>query len=246
MSRYLTPCKIALLGLAVLYTENVVPTSETTSILSFIITHLLPRPSDPSAVSGVDVEDVVPISEFEIALASHVSARPGRTIFDLLLKKLWAIDCSDALDAFITDLPSVLSKSREQMVKERETGDLGDHRCGRILRTSPLGAFIRRCHLEYTRLQFQDSTALWQDFIAYRAPTRLAYEKKNPPDGRNALDVNLSGFGLDASHPGVLLMYSRLLEQEEQQRTAGFSTYDIEKLLEFQVSEMQRMSMEML
>jgi anaphase-promoting complex subunit 5 len=240
MSRYLTPAKITLLVVVCLYADDVVPTKEATSVLAFILSHIVPPDQTSSATSSSEFEHALPISTFESALFSHPSARPGRTLFDLLLKQLWAIDCSHALDAFFTSLPGLLSKSREEILRERNTGEESDQPHGRILGTSPLGAFIRRCHLEYMRLQFQDSIILWQDFLSYRLPTRQAYEKKNPSDGANALDSNLAELNLDSSHPLAQLMYSRLAG-DEQKHHGAYSMYDVEKLMEFQVSELQKL-----
>ncbi|OAL23744.1 hypothetical protein AYO20_10890 [Fonsecaea nubica] len=241
MSRYLTPAKITLLVLTLLYTEDVVPTKEATAVLSFILSQIIPSSKhSPLFRESTEFEHALPIAEFESTLSSRPSARPGRTLFDLLLKRLWEIDCSHALDAFITYLPSLLTRSREQFQRDRESGDGSDQVHSPILRTSPLGAFIRRCHLEYTRLQFQDSITLWQDFIAYRLPTREAYEKKNHGGGRNALDSNLADLDLDSSHPLAMLMYGRLAE-DDQKYHGAFSMYDVEKLMEFQVSEIQRL-----
>ncbi|OAP55824.1 hypothetical protein AYL99_09976 [Fonsecaea erecta] len=240
MSRYLTPAKITLLVLALLYTEDVVPTKEATVVLSFILSQIVPSSKhSPLFRESTEFDHAVPITEFEATLSSRPSARPGRTLFDLLLKRLWAIDCSHALDAFITYLPSLLTKSREELLRDRDSGEESDQTQGRILRTSPLGAFIRRCHLEYTRLQFQDSITLWQDFIYYRNPTREIYEKKNYVGNRNALDSNFADLGLDSSHPLAQLMYGRLAE-DEQKYHGAYSMYDVEKLMEFQVTEIQR------
>ncbi len=240
MSRFLTPVRVSLLALAVIYTEGVIPTSECVKVLNLLISQLLPDSKHALPGSEEGFEHGVSISTFELTLSNLGSVMPGRTIYDLLLKKLWSIDCFDSLDNFITNLPYLLSKSREQVQKDKEAGMYVEGQNSGILRTSPLGAFIRRCYLEYTRLQFQDAIALWQKFVVFRAPTRQAYEKKNASDGRNALDSNLSELQIDSSHPLAQIMYSDLAEQEEHYRN-GFSVYDAEKLMEFQVSEMQRL-----
>lgn len=239
MSRYLTPSKVCLLALAQLYTEGVIANSATTSILSFLISHILHDSKHNSSSSLEEFDFVVPIKDFETSLSNQETGIPGRTVYDLLLKKLWTINCSDALDSFINSLPSLLSKSREQILKERETGEESDLPHGQIQPTSPLGAYIRRCHLEYTRLQFEDSLSLWQDFVAYRASTRQTFEKKNALDGQSALDVNLQELQIDVSHPLAQIMYGRLVQKINDQ-DSDFSAYDAEKLMEFQVSEMQR------
>jgi anaphase-promoting complex subunit 5 len=238
MSRYLTPPKVALLALALIYAEGVVPSSETVPILSFLISHIVPTNPESSHATLSDAKYVVKVEDFESALSSLPSAIPGRTLWDLFLRKLWSIDCSHALDQLISNALSVITKSREQLQRERDEGLLPDP-FARISRSSPLGAFIRRVHLEYTRLQFSDAAALWQSFMQYRRPTRHAFEKKNPNDRRNSLDVNLAELQLDSSHPVAQMLYGHLRDGEYG--TEDFmSTYDVERLMEFQVSELQR------
>lgn len=240
MSRYLTPSRIGLLALAFLYTEGVVPTSEATGTLSFLISHILPDASRPSEVPTADVNHIVPITAFEAQLAARASGIPGRTIWDLFLKKIWSFNCADSLELFLSNLPSLLAKSREQLLRERESGEeFGEHR-GHILRTSPLGAFIRRAHLEYTRLQFHDAVSVWQAFLTYRLPTKPAWEKKNPSDGGNNLDANFSDLHIDSSHPIAQIMYGKLVTEDGED--GGLSKYDVDRLMEFQVSELQSMT----
>jgi anaphase-promoting complex subunit 5 len=241
MSRYLTPAKISLLLVTLFHAEDVIPTKESIAVFAFLLSNIVPASKPATELEpSIDLDHALPISSFEAALAPLASARPGRTLYDLLVKRLWALDCSHALDHFITSLPNLLSKSREQILHERETGEELDQPFGRILRTSPLGAFIRRCHLEYTRLQFQDAITLWQDFVSYRMPTRPAFEKKNRADGTDSLDSNFKDLSLDLSHPLAQIMYGRLAEDEEKHHGA-YSMYDVEKLMEFQVSELQRL-----
>jgi anaphase-promoting complex subunit 5 len=240
MSRYLTPSKIGLLALAFLYTEGVVPTSETTAILSLLISHILPHASHPSEVPPADTNHIVPITAFEAKLAAHESGIPGRTIWDLFLKKIWSFNCADSLDLFLANAPSLLARSREQLLRDRESGEEFVEHPGRISRTSPLGAFIRRVHLEYTRLQFHDAGSLWHAFLAYRLPTKQAWEKKNPADGRSNLDANFSDFHIDSSHPIAQIMYGQLATEDEGD--GGLSAYDVERLMEFQASELQSMT----
>ena len=237
MARYLTPSKISLLALATLYDDGVIPTTSCVPILGFLIS--LIAPDGKASASPDDFEPAVPLIVFETALSKHASIQPGRSVYDLLLKRLWSIDCSDALDSFIEDLPRRLTQSREVILRQREAGLMESPTTGRIIRTSPLGSFMRRCHLEYMRLQFQEAVKLWQAFILYRAPTRPAFEKKNATEGSNALDINLSELQIDASHPLAGIMYGSLVDDEPKMPST--SVYDVEKLLEFQVSEMQRL-----
>jgi anaphase-promoting complex subunit 5 len=238
MARYLTPSKIALLTLIVLYTEDVVPVSEVVSVLSFLSSQIITdRYKSSHQPLNPDASYVTKIEDFEMALASLSSAVPGRTLWDLFLKKLWSIDCSHALDQLTSHALSQVTKSREQLQREREEG-IPPEPSGRIARTSPLGAFVRRTHLEYTRLQFSDAATLWQKYILYRKPTSVAFEKKNPLDGKSSLDVNLSDLQLDSSHPIAQMLYGGLDDVDGE--VEGFtSTHDVERLMEFQVSELQ-------
>lgn len=236
MSRFLTASKIGLLALISLYTEGIIPVLSSSATISFLLSRIIPDSRRPVAEPVRNGKHAIPIADFENALASHVSTVVGRTVWDALLRKLWSFDCSAALDEFINDFPPLLARSSDQIQREKEGHDPQPH--GKIARTSPLGAFIRRCHLEFTRLQFQDGILLWQDFIVYRAPTRQAWEKKNALGAHNGLDVNFSSLNIDVSHPLAQILYGRL--HSEEPPSSGFSLYDIERLMEFQVSELQR------
>lgn len=237
MARFLTPSKIGLLALALLYVQDEVPTSKSVGVLDFLTMYIVPTGRSARPRNGMEFDPALSLPAFERALAPLASIMPGRSMYDAFLKQLWSIDCSFALETFFEGLPDLLRKSREQIIHERELGLPAEEQTAKIMRTSPLGAFIRRCHLEYTRLQFQDAVELWQQLIVYRAPSRLQYERKNPPSKRNPLDSNLSDLHIDPSHALVQIMYGEHLSTEGD--TSAHSAYDVEKLLEFQVSEMQ-------
>ena len=237
MARYLSPSKVALLALVAIYTEGVVPNSATIPILSFLVSHLLNNDPTRTETSGDETAHVVQIQEFEKSLSKVQSAFPGRTIWDLFLKKIWMLDCSDALDTFISNIKSVLVRTKEDV--EREGEEETEPNRMRLSKTSPLGAFVRRAHLEYTRLQIHDAIRLWENFIAYRLPTKQVWEKRNPSEVRNAIDVNFTSLNLDSSSKLAQIVYRNLGEQTDE---GGFSTFDVERLLEFQVSEMQSKS----
>ncbi|KAK5099871.1 APC5 protein [Lithohypha guttulata] len=235
MGRFVTPSKVVILILARLYLKNSVPFSGTTKVLDVLMSKILPDASDrDDSVQQQDGEDIL---DLEKALAREQSAIPGRSIWDLLLKDMWTIDCVDALDDFITQTPLLLGKTREDLLRERDEGVVPEP-AGKVVRTSPLGTFIRRCSLEYVRLQFQDSVALWTDFVAYRMPSKAAFTRRNPHALHNAFDVNLADLDIDISHPLASLMYRSLVDDGDTTQTSA-STYDVEKLMEFQVSEMQ-------
>ncbi|OAX82243.1 hypothetical protein ACJ72_03406 [Emergomyces africanus] len=242
MARYLTPSKISLLALVSIYTEGVVPNSAIVPVLSFIVSHLLPlQPSSPdlkpTGTTTQDKSHAIPIQDFEAATSSLPSSIPGRTVWDLLLKKLWNLDCSDAVDEFFAGISAMLVKTRQEQINDRNNGIAPE--TGRMLlsRTSPLGVFVRRAQLEYTRLQFHDAVALWRGFIKYRLPTYQLWVKRNPAVSLAAVDINLVKLRLDLTSPLAKVVYGAL--EDGRDTEVGTSTKDIERLLDFQVGEMQ-------
>lgn len=241
MSRYLTPSKIGLLALISLYTDSVIGTASTIPILSFIVSHILPLNAF-SAQAGTRqlVQNVViSIDDFQAATITHASGIPGRTVWDLLLKRLWEINSFDALHVFFDHLSSLLVKTREEQQKDAENG--GAPAIDRMLlsRTSPLGVFVRRAQLEFTRLQFHDTMVLWKSYIAYREPTLNMWKKRNAAAGRTSFDFNLPGNGLGWQDELTEVLYGDL--QESGGEEGSVSTDDVERLLEFQVDGMQSM-----
>lgn len=250
MARFLTPAKIGLLALIELYTDAEVPTSSTIPILSFLVSHILP-PNPPSPLISTEAHSygprnfVITTQHFEELLSDHPSASglPGRSLWHLFLKKLWDIDSLDALHIFFDRRSNLLVKTREEVQKDAEMG-IPPPSSGMILlsRTSPFGTFVRRAQLEFFRLKFHDALNLWKSFVAYRQVTLTAWRKRNPEAGHWSFDVVLND-GNEEWDDHMLetfatVAYGNLINQPED---AGglVSTDDIEKLLEFQIEQMQ-------
>ncbi|OOF98558.1 hypothetical protein ASPCADRAFT_139768 [Aspergillus carbonarius ITEM 5010] len=238
MSRYLTPSKVALLCLISIYTEGVVPNSSAIHVLSFLITCLSPLERVPhSPMQDQDMRCSVSITDLENALTSHSSSIPGRSIWDLFLKKIWSIDCCDALEVFFADISAILVKTREEQIRDRDAGLAPEIGCMRLSRCSPLGAFVRRAQLEFTRLQFHDSVKLWQGFVKYRLPTYNVWARKNPSHEQAFVDINLLNLSLDTTDHLAQVAYGNIEDDSEDEQYV--STKDVERLLEFQISELQ-------
>lgn len=235
MGRFLTPSKIALLVLAQVYIKGSIPFSGAAHVLRFLLSRIL------FDTEGSDLnlsrENVDSVLDIQRSLEREPSIVPGRTVWDLFLKYMWAIDCADALEWFISEMPQYLCKTREEMLKDRDEG-LPPGPSGKIIRTSPLGLFIRRCSIEYMKPQFQESMTLWLEFVEYRMPTKPSFARRNPHLIRNAFDSVLTDLNIDLSHPIAGITLRPLVDNTEIQYKA-YSVYDSEKLMEFQVSEMQ-------
>ena len=243
MSRYLTPSKIGLLALIALYTESVVPSAATIPILSFLVSHVLPINSSASSNEAAlrPRDSTLAIDDFQKTTIGYVSGIPGRTIWDLLLNKLWKLNSFDALHVFFDSLSSFLQKPPEEQQKEAEDGVDQVLNANRMLisRTSPLGVFVRRAQLEFTRLQFHDGVTLWKGFVAYRTPTLAQWKRRNQTAGDTSFDVNLQEDHLGLSDRLTEVIYGEL--GVEGQQRSNVSTEDVEKLLEYQVDHMQSM-----
>ena len=242
MSRYLTPSKIGLLALISLYTESVVPSVATVPILSFLASHVLPfSSSDSQNKSSLQWRHfTLAIEDFQKATISHASGRPGRTVWDLLLDKLWKLNSFDALHVFFHTLALLLRNTpEEQQQQHAENRIESSPNCMRLSRASPLGSFVRRAQLEFTRLQFHDGVTLWRSFVAYRAPTLPQWKKRNQAAGHISFDANLQEEHLDLGDRLTDVVYDELARGINHD--ASVSIEDVEKLLEYQIDQMQSM-----
>lgn len=244
MSRYLTPSKIGLLALISLYADSVVPSTATVPVLSFLVSHLLPV---ESSAPGNDLvmpsrSFVIAMDHFQKATITHASGIPGRTIWDLFLKKLWEINSFDSLHFFFDNLSLLLVKTHEELHRAGENGRLADSKRIILSRGSPLGAFVRRAQLEFTRLQLHDGIILWKSFITYRAPTLALWKRRNPASEKLSFDFNLLENPYNSDDRLVNLVYSDVMIGTHKE--ASVSTDDMEKLLEYQVDQLQSMCRE--
>lgn len=252
MARYLTPASIGLLCLIELYTDSAVPIPSTVPILSFIISHLLPpsllRPRDYLADNETREDNanfIISIEDFEALLAACPSASgfPGRTLWDIFLMKLWDINSLHALHDFFGRRSHLIIKTREDTQMDTDIGIPPPSQAMILLsRASPFGAFVRRAQLEFTRLKFQDTLKLWTSFIAYRQVTLSTWRRRNPSAGTWSFDAMLEGADkewdqnmlqtlVNVAYPNIFTHHGtsdRLV-----------STNDVEKLLEFQIEQMQ-------
>ncbi|KAI8953379.1 anaphase-promoting complex subunit 5-domain-containing protein [Xylaria longipes] len=253
MSRFLNPAKIGLLALIELYTNKTVPTYSIVDVLSFITSHLIDSDISSSALSSNDrwrraestLSLVISISDFEKVLMPHTAASgvPGRNLWYVFLHKLWRIDSLDALHDFFDNCSTLLAKTKEELRRDAELGvPEPAPEVIQLSRNSPFGAFVRRSQLEFTRLRFHDAIELWKDFVKYRQTTAAYYRKKTPAFQRLSFDnVLLTGeneWG-QAVEAIASVAYGDML-RDDANATMPASTDDIEKLLEFQIDQMQK------
>ena len=236
MSRYVIPSRIGLLALLCIYTESAVPAAATIPVLSFLCSFNLPKTSSSSSDDIESGDFIASLQALQDATIGHPSVIPGRTIWDLLLDKLWKIDSLDKLHQFFDDLEFLLSAVIHKA--EKVFHDPVSKRV-RLRSTSPLGAFVRRAQIEFTRLQFHDSVILWRALKNWRGPSLLQWRKRNPSGRKSSLEADQEDF--DGINDKILGILSRD-DEADRSLKQNISTVDVSKLLEFQMDRMQRAS----
>src|SRR5690606_1779550 len=101
----------------------------------------------------------------------------GRTVFDLLLKKLWDINSFDSFHDFFSGLNGYLVDAAGASQENKPVRVPGENML--LARTSVLGCYLRRGHVEYVRLAFHEATSAWKAFIVFREPTLPLWKKRN-------------------------------------------------------------------
>lgn len=218
MPRYLTPAKLCLLLLIDLYTSDEIPASSKLDVLAFIASQINP-PSDHDnagleerfALASAD------ISVFASKLSKYQSGIPGRSLHDALLNRIWKLEDLDSLHGLFQQLGELVTPQHSEEGQEVPA---------KVSRSSPLGQFLRRSCVEFTRLQFSDSQALWTAFSNYRRSSYETWSSRNPHD---ASQLQLSQ--LVWSHP----------PSNQSTRTAHTSIEDTSTLLSYSIYQLQKL-----
>ena len=234
MPRYLTPLNISLLVLTDLYISDQIPPTARVNVLDFVATQITP-PSDHSP-TGRSLENRFKTSTADITgalsrpLSKWPSTIPGRSIYDIILQRLWGLDGLNSLHDFLQHLADLVApaSTRPENGTDGESGDASK----KLSRASPLGQFIRRCGVEFTRLQFSDAEALWTTFAAWRAASHEVWAQRNPEAARQR----------DADQ--VAAPWVRTIEHDETGTTsvgAYTSAEDMSALLSFSIYQLQKL-----
>lgn len=230
MSRFLTPSKLCLLVLIQSYRNEKAPLKSTIPILSFISSHIIRRSVNQGA------EQIGPsppsLGDFEALLSPQEAIHPGQSLYDVFLVKLWELHDLVTFTDFLQKLTEITQPSQQD---EESSGKFV---CSP---TSPIGQFTRRCHLETVRLQFSDAYQLWESFVLFREPTKAAYISRHPQsiyvqDYPNAASANLLQPETGTASP---ILVDRLMKRHHVLQTPP-SVDDVEKLIHFQLSKLQK------
>ncbi|KXT10657.1 hypothetical protein AC579_6348 [Pseudocercospora musae] len=221
MPRYLTPARICLLILIRLYQAG--HCSSDLDVLDFISRHaVVTTEHDAQAIHERKALYATSINGLAKRLQQWSTRHPGQTVYDLLAHALWELNGIDHLSAVITQMnfltvPGGNPENPDVTVRP-------------ITPASPLGQFVRRCYVEFTRLHFGHSQALWNAFAAYRAPTFDDFSARNPDVAEQIMADN------DARSLG-----STPTLAPEVTETATASAVDADVLLSYSIHQLQKL-----
>lgn len=172
MARYLTPGRLCTLALIQIYINNDVTEGSSLQLLDSIAIQIGINSSISQTAPEADL--LLPrkdATSYASELSQWQTKFPGVSVYDDFLSELWKIQHADQLQTMFEQLSQLFRPSAEGSHEEEAP---------KLSRASPIGQFIRRSYVEYTRLQFADTLHLWNAFVTFRAPTYPAWVHRNP------------------------------------------------------------------
>ncbi|KAK5111908.1 hypothetical protein LTR62_004640 [Meristemomyces frigidus] len=222
MPRYLTPQRIGVLVLLQEYLTGRVSASTQLPVLKFVAKHI-DLAKDHESVSGTDIlagADAT-VEELFAPLRGLAWAIPGRTLYDVVLQALWNLQNLDALHGFFERVAQSVNRDTESGV--------GATNKNILTRASPIGLYCRRCWLEFTRLEFEDTRSLWVAYATWRSSSYEFWSQRNP---EAAAQSRQSAAESDEAHPVGLSSASakNLLSTADVNNIITTSIYHLQKL----------------
>lgn len=174
MARYLTPAKICTLILVESYLQNRENPDVDVKLLDIITNQLVDNTTNvlydkehsPIAGTTTNVGPPEDASAFASPLTAIPSDIPGRTYYDVFIQAAWIIADLDQLHQLFDRAYSILNPE--------------DPAERKLTPASPIGHFVRRCNVEWTRLRFADSLALFNAYKIYILSTWDSWTRTQP------------------------------------------------------------------
>ncbi|KAF2861462.1 hypothetical protein K470DRAFT_281486 [Piedraia hortae CBS 480.64] len=172
MPRYLTPERLCLAVIVQLYLDTKYPHDTQLAVLSFVASRILPVPQ----LAKLRIDELldakgIGAKVFARKLSQLPSNVSNRSVYDNFLAQIWGYSGLDSLQVLFQQLGTFVNP-------QTISGSLQLSGTG-LSRASPIGQYIRRCVLEFMRLQFNDALDIWKDFAAFRGPTYGEWARKN-------------------------------------------------------------------
>ncbi|KAB8356507.1 hypothetical protein FH972_024090 [Carpinus fangiana] len=245
--RFLNPGKLALLHLIGFYCDGFVPPHATIDVLSYITARLVPNFASGTPASAT--------SQFEVVLPdlkdllSREAPDDGQTPPWVRFAHVLCHhrNLNDLFNFFARDgrLDHLFYRSKRRTPEQKAEIHLVE-----LHPASLIGIFVRRARLEFDRLTFHEAVALWQDYTRFRAPATEGLDANDASLGQLDADDNFHSDHFDVDdfvdnsdgNIAAVLALARESGMQQPHHDAlpqKISRDDMEKLLEFQVTQMQ-------
>lgn len=230
----LTPSGLCLLQLISLYCHNNIPAEGVIPVLSFLASQITPHralgvaPAHAGQVSSATLS----LEDFRTLLSPYkTSHNDSSNLWHHFITSLWTIrdidqffSWTERFDQLFVLSPALVDVSRPATIWIA------------LSKTSLLGVFVRRSLLEFEQLQFHDVMTLWKGFYAYRAATADVHRPELSASFNNLPRAVNNDFNNVADDRILALIDQQFDDAAALGQT---SSIEIERLLEFQIGEMQ-------
>jgi anaphase-promoting complex subunit 5 len=212
MARYLTPAKIGTLIIVESYLQNRENPKSDSKLLGLITQQLHP------AINCQDGSDGPPedASAFAASLASIPSNFPGRTHYDDFVHAAWTTADLDQLHHLFDRLYGILTPE--------------DPEDRKVTPASPIGHFIRRCNVEWTRLRFADSLALLNAYKSYIESTWESWARTQPEAAQAYASKDSNVDSVPGAISGVLSTEAPMISSDDIDIALSTSIHSLQKL----------------
>lgn len=237
--KFLTPYKVALVAVILLYCDGVMPPMSKMTIMRHIVQFIDPQQHDDAETYSLLLDN--DLSQLDTIMGSLESKISGLSMFDLLLDFLFRLSSLDSLHSFMLEINDYLITGDEKHQGEDEPKIAIAEEKGIYLlkESSLLGAYCKRCYLEFEGLSFQAVIQLWQSLEAFRSwyDSRWKIRKSVIESLKGQIELSTDVVTEEDPEEDPGFLQSLLPEPPLTRSIAG---ENLEAMLEFQIGVFER------
>lgn len=239
--KFLTPYKVALVGVILLYCDRVMSAHAKMQVMRHLVKFIDPQQQDDMEADGGDLFLDGDLHQLEAIMGDLESNISGVKLFDLVLEFVFKMTSLDALHGFMAGVDGYLvhldgKHDAEDKKKQTEAKKKG---ISLLKIASLLGSYCKRCFFEFDGLSFDAVISLWQNFQTFRSSHYAKWMVRS-----RIVDSFSSGFKLatrsahaDAEKQEADFLMSLVPQVPE---TRCIASENLETLLEFQIGVFER------
>lgn len=250
--KFLTPYKVVLVGIVLLYCNRLMPAGPKMEIMRHIVKFIDPQQQDDmdpgaedkasSSKSNSSLLDA-DLNQLEKIMDGLESGISGLSLFDLVLDFVFGMTSLDSLHGFMAGVDEYLvhldgKHDAEDELKQQEAAEKNVT----LLKVSSLlGSYCKRCFFEFDGLSFDGVITLWQSFEAFRSThvgkwkarrSNIETLRGRPPLSHGLFEEEDDDDGTDAEFLKSLCPPPPVAQ--------CIASEDLETLLEFQIGVFER------